>query len=235
MPFTAETLRYLQGLTKHNTKLWFEEHRTEYEAFVKSPMLALIEELDVRLARIAPEIIGDPKKSMFRIYRDVRFSKDKSPYKTHASCWLFHRDGSRSVGREAGDGGAGFYFQIAPGNSFLGGGLWMPPRPSLNKIRDTIAEKPKAFDAIARDPKLTKRFGGLSTEGQLKRMPRGYAEEHPAADWLRLTSFTVGRELSDAEAISPKLPALLEKDYLLMVPLIRWINATIGLKPAKHR
>src|SRR5437899_621447 len=143
MPFSTATLAFLRGLKRHNQKTWFEAHRAEYEGVVKRPMLELIEEMDVRLARFAAEIIGDPKRSMFRIYRDIRFSNDKSPYKTHASCWFYHRDGSRAVGREAVGGGAGFYFQIAPGDSFLGGGMWMPPREALLKIRDAIATKPR--------------------------------------------------------------------------------------------
>ncbi|PYO44575.1 MAG: TIGR02453 family protein, partial [Gemmatimonadetes bacterium] len=112
MPFSAATLTFLRSLKRHNNRPWFEAHRAEYEAAVKQPMHALIEEMDVRLARLAPEIVGDAKRSMFRIYRDIRFSADKSPYKTHASCWFYHRDGSRAVGREAAGGGAGFYFQI---------------------------------------------------------------------------------------------------------------------------
>src|SRR5213594_3739428 len=118
MPFTADTFRFFRGLARNNAKPWFEAHRVEYERDVRAPMHALIEEMDVRLATFAPEIIGDPKRSMFRIHRDIRFSKDKSPYKTHAACWFYHRDGSRAVGREAAAGGAGFYFQIAPGSCF---------------------------------------------------------------------------------------------------------------------
>src|SRR3990172_8719669 len=109
MTFTPATLRFLRELKRNNTRPWFEAHRAEYEAHVKGPMKELVEELDVRLARFAPEIVGDPRRSMFRIYRDVRFSADKSPYKTHAACWFFHRGGSRRVGQEAEDGGAGFY------------------------------------------------------------------------------------------------------------------------------
>src|SRR6266700_5734858 len=104
MAFSAATLTFLRGLKRHNQRPWFVAHRAKYEAVVKDPMRELIEELDVRLARFAPEIIGDPKRSMFRIYRDIRFSADKSPYKTHASCWLFHRDASRAVGRGGGGG-----------------------------------------------------------------------------------------------------------------------------------
>ncbi len=153
MSFPPATLRFLRGLAAHNNKPWFEAHRDEYETAVKAPMQALIEDMDVRLARFAPEVVGDPKRSMFRIYRDIRFSSDKSPYKTHASCWFYHRDGSRGVGREAEGGGAGFYFQIAPGESFSGGGMWMPPKEALAKIREAIAENPRTFEKIARDPR----------------------------------------------------------------------------------
>jgi len=235
MSFSPATLRFLRGLASHNNKPWFEAHRDEYEAAVKAPMQALIEELDVRLARFAPEIVGDPKRSMFRIYRDIRFSADKSPYKTHASCWFYHRDGSRGVGREAEGGGAGFYFQIAPGESFTGGGMWMPPKEALGKIREAIAENPKAFERIAGDRKLQRRFGGLDDEGQLKRVPRGYAPDHAAADWLRFQSFVSGRRLSDAQATGRRLVTLLEADFVALLPLVRWINGTLGLRPARRR
>lgn len=98
MTFTPATLSFLRALARNNNRPWFEAHRDEYEALVKGPMLELIEEMDVRLARFAPEIIGDRRRSMFRIYRDVLFSRDKSPYKTHAACWFYHRDGTRAVG-----------------------------------------------------------------------------------------------------------------------------------------
>lgn len=235
MPFTAATLRFLRGLARHNERPWFEAHRQEYESFVRAPMRDLIEEMDVRLARLAPEIVGDPRRSMFRIHRDIRFSADKSPYKTHASCWFYHRDGSRGVGREASGGGAGFYFQIAPGACYVGGGMWMPQREALKRIRDAIAEDPKRFERIAADRRLARRFGGLDDEAVLKRVPRGYAPDHPAAQWLRYQSFITGRALTDAQAVSAKLPALLEADFALIVPIVRWINGALGLKAAAQR
>jgi len=189
----------------------------------------------VRLARIAPEIVGDPKRSMFRIYRDIRFSADKSPYKTHASCWFYHRDGSRAVGREAAGGGAGFYFQIAPGDAFLGGGMWMPPREALLKLREAIAEQPARFAKIVTDRRLVRRLGGLSEEAVLRRVPRGFAPDHPAAKWLKFQSFVMGRPLSDAQAASARLPALLEADFRLLLPLVRWINGVLGLRAAERR
>ena len=235
--FSTATLTFLRGLKRHNERAWFEARRAEYEAVVKRPMLELIEELDVRLARFAPEIVGDAKRSMFRIYRDIRFSPDKSPYKTHASCWLFHRDGSRAVGRGAGGdaAGAGFYFQIAPGDSFAGGGMWMPPRDALRKLREAIAGEPNRFTRIVTDRRLVRRFGGLSEEAVLHRVPRGFAPDHAAARWLKFQSFVVGRALTDAQAASARLPALLEADFRLMLPLVRWINGVLGLRSAERR
>lgn len=235
MTFSPATMRFLRSLAAHNEKPWFDAHRDEYEAAVKAPMQALIEEMDVRLARFAPEIVGDPRRSMFRIYRDIRFSADKAPYKTHAACWFYHRDGSRGVGREAEGGGAGFYFQIAPGDSFLGGGMWMPPKEALGRIRDAIAESPRAFATVAGHERLRRRFGGLDEEPRLKRVPRGYAPDHPAAAWLRFQSFVAGRRLTDAQAVSRRLVALLEADFQLLVPLVRWINGTLGLRAAPRR
>src|SRR5688500_19463825 len=109
-------------------------------------MRDLIGEMNERLAKFAPEIGGDPKRSMSRINRDIRFSKNKSPYKTHAACWFNHRRASSKVGSEANEGSAGFYFHLQPGRSSLGAGLWMPPRPQLYVLREAIAEDPQGFD-----------------------------------------------------------------------------------------
>src|SRR5438309_10883781 len=100
MPFSAATLTFLRSLKRHNNRSWFEAHRAEYEAAVKQPMHALIEEMDVRLARLAPAIVGDAKRSVLRLYRDIRFSARTSPYKTHATCRFHRRRGSRPAGRE---------------------------------------------------------------------------------------------------------------------------------------
>src|SRR5713226_8417003 len=157
MPFTADTLRFFRGLARNNRKPWFEAHRADYERDVRLPMRTLIEDMDVRLARLAPEIAGDPKRSMFRIYRDIRFSKDKSPYKTHAACWFHHRDADRQVGSDAEAGSAGYYVHIAPGASFVGAGIWMPARATQNRLRDAIAEGWNKFEGVVRDPKFLRR------------------------------------------------------------------------------
>jgi len=233
--FTAATFRFFRGLARHNAKPWFEAHRPEYERDVRAPMQALIEEMDVRLARLAPEITGDPERSMFRIYRDIRFSKDKSPYKTHAACWFHHRDADARVGGDAEGGGAGFYVHIAPGSSFVGAGMWMPPRPILNRLRDAIADDRKGFERIVRDAGFRRRYGGLDDEATLKRMPRGFPETHPAARWLKYQSYTAGRPLSDMQATSARLPAVLEADFARLLPLVQWLNAALGLSAAERR
>ena len=235
MPFSAAAFGFFRGLARHNAKPWFEAHREEYEREVRAPMRALIEEMDVRLARLAPEITGDPKRSMFRIYRDIRFSKDKSPYKTHAACWFRHQDADTRVGSEAEAGGAGFYFHLEPGASFIGAGIWMPARPVLSRLRDAIAENHASLVRILGERAFVRRFGGLDDETMLKRMPRGFAETHAAARWLRYQSFTAGRPLPDAQVIGPRLGALLESDFARLLPLVRWLNNALGLRAASRR
>ena len=111
----------------------------------------------------------------------------------------------------------------------------MPPREALARLREAIAEEPTRLEKIVTDRRVARRFGGLSDETVLTRVPRGYPADHPAAQWLRFQSFTLGRLLSDTQAVSPRLPALLEADFRLMVPLVRWINGVLGLKTAERR
>ena len=233
--FESHALAFFRGLKKHNAKPWFEAHREDYEQHVRGPLTGLVREMDSRFADFAPEFVGDPKRSMFRLNRDIRFSADKSPYKTHAACWFFHVGGSSKVGREAHGGGAGFYFHLEPGASMLGGGCWMPLRPALNKFRVAIARDPRGFEKLVLAPKLKRGLGALSEESMLKRAPRGYDEAHPAARWLKFQSFTVGKRLSDAEVTSARLTGILQSHYEVMLPLVRWLNTTLGLAPARAR
>jgi uncharacterized protein (TIGR02453 family) len=191
--------------------------------------------MDVRMSRFAPEITGEPRRSMFRLHRDVRFSKDKSPYKTHAACWFYHADSTSKVGRDAHGGGAGFYFHLQPGASFVGGGCWMPPRPALQRFRAAIAKDPRGFERVVLAARIRRRLGALSEDAMLKRVPRGYAQDHPAARWLRHGSFTLGRGLTDAEVTNSRLTATLEADFALILPLVRWLNAALGFQPARRR
>ena len=233
--FRPAAVTFFRGLKKNNRKEWFEEHRADFEQEVKQPMLALIEDVDVRLAAFIPEIIGSPRRSMFRIYRDVRFSKDKAPYKTHAACWFYHRDAGSGVGSDAAHGGAGFYFHFGPDEAFCGGGIWMPPRPALNRIRQAIAENHEGFEDIVSSGAFKRKFGVLETENMLTRTPRGFDPDHVASKWLRFQSFTAGHALTNEQLKSAKLPAILAKSYEAMTPFVRWLNSASGLKPSTMR
>ncbi len=235
--FRPQALAFLRALKRNNAKHWFEAHRPEYDAEVLGPLKLLAEELDIRFGKVAPEFVAPPKRALFRIHRDVRFSKDKSPYKTHAALWVFHRDAGRGVGRDA-HGGAGFYFHIEPGASLVAAGFWMPPRPILNVLRERIVEEQQSFERLVKGAAFKRRFGGLTDDEpgvRLTRVPRGFAPDHPAAHWLRFNSFTASRPLTDAEVLSPKLVDAVMKDYQVLLPLVRWLNGSLGFPSAKSR
>jgi uncharacterized protein (TIGR02453 family) len=229
--FSPAATKFLSDLARTNNRPWFEAHREVYDRELRAPLRALIEEMDVRLATTAPELVGDPKRSPFRIHRDVRFSKDKSPYKTNVGFWLAHRD----VGRAASEihGGAGLYFHLQPRQSFIAAGIWMPAPPALAKLRAALADDVPGFKKTLTT--LKKSFGPLSEEAVLTRVPRGYADTHPAAPYLRYKSFTVSRPLTTPEARDPTLPDLLIKHYTNALPFVRWLNAALGLRPADQR
>jgi uncharacterized protein (TIGR02453 family) len=233
--FRPAAFRFLRDLKRNNSKVWFVANREVYEHEVREPMRRLVEAVDERLGSIAPEIIGDPKRSMFRIHRDVRFSKDKSPYKTNAGAWFYHRAAGRKVGTLGEGGGAGFYFHIDPTTCFLAGGIWMPARPALLRIREAIAAQPTALPRLTRTPGFRRRFEGLNQEAKLVRVPQGFARDHAAAELLKLQSFTAAAPIEPRVVTSPRLVDRLCRDYEALVPLVRWLNRALGYQPATTR
>ena len=174
MNFPAETLRFLRALKRNNRREWFEAHRGDYEQYVRQPMTAIVERLAVDLRAFAPELIASPKASMFRIYRDTRFSDNKTPYKTHVAA----RFPTRGLPKH---GGAGVYFHVAPDGVWIGGGMYRPLPAELLAVREHIAGHLRQFRAIVEAPAFRKQFGALDGE-KLKRVPRGFPADHPAAD-----------------------------------------------------
>ncbi len=233
--FPKAAFTFLSGLAAHNEREWFEARREDYEQSLRVPMKALIEEMDARLATFAPEITGTVKGSMFRIHRDIRFSKNKAPYKTNAACWFFHRDSKGAVGKEAVHGGAGMYFHLEPRACFAGGGVWMPPAPVLKRIRASLDVGHEEFESIVTVRKFRTMFGELDTESMLKRMPRGFDPDHPAGDWLRYQSFTAGCTLTQAEVTSAALADRLEEIFRTITPFVRWLNGAMGFRPHTSR
>jgi uncharacterized protein (TIGR02453 family) len=233
--FRPAAFQFLQDLARNNEKAWFEANRDVYEREVRGPMRLLVETLDARLGSIAPEIIGDARRSMFRIYRDVRFSRNKAPFKTNAGAWLYHRDAGRKVGTVGEGGGAGFYFHIDPSTCFMAGGIWMPARPALLRVREAIAAHPTALTRLTSAPGFRRRFDGLSEEAKLRRVPRDFPPDHPAGEWLKLQSFTARASIERSVVTSRRLVDQLCRDFALLVPLVRWLNRALGYQPAKAR
>jgi len=234
VPFTTATLRFFRGLARNNRKPWFDAHRAEFDGVVVAPMHELIEEMDVRLARFAPEIVGDPKRSMFRIYRDIRFSKDKSPYKTHTACWFYHKDGTRAVaGKRRGAEPAsistsrrGLASRWRDVDAAEGGAA----QPARRHRRGSPAVRAHGDDG--RGAAAVRRAGrGRDVETSAARLRAG----PPRGALAAAAVVHAGRELRDTQATSARLPALLEADFRLILPLVRWINGVLGLKPAERR
>jgi uncharacterized protein (TIGR02453 family) len=219
MNFPAETLRFLRALKRNNRREWFNTHRDDYEAYVRQPMTAIVERLAVDLRPFAPELVASPKVSIYRIYRDTRFSDNKTPYKTHIAAVFPTR-------RLAKHEGAGTYFHISPDEVWIGGGMYSPQPPQLFAVRQHIAGHLKQLRAIVESPGFRKQLGALEGE-TLKRVPRGFAKDHPAAEYLKRTNFVAGAEFPAALATSPAFYKTVLSIFRQVVPLTRFLNAPL--------
>src|SRR5437879_7859954 len=164
--FPDQGLQFLHSLKRNNNRDWFHSHKSIYEQYVKQPMTELIAALAQEFQKFAPEMLASPKVSAYRIYRDTRFSKDKSPYKAHVAA-VFPRSG---LGKHE---GAGFYLHISPEELLIGGGLYMPLPEDLNAVRNHIFENPKPFLRIVENTGFRRTFGTVEGE-KLIRVPRGF-------------------------------------------------------------
>jgi len=166
-------------------------------------------------------LMADPTRSPFRIYRDVRFSKDKSPYKTNVAASFGWNDGGGVMSHAEGDPGGYFHFQ--PGEMFAGGGMWMAEKPTLDAFRQAILDDPDRVKAALEEPAFVKAFGNVRTHDELKRVPSGLPADHPMADYFRWKDIVFGRRLADEEVLSPTLPDTLAKGYEAALPVFRFL------------
>jgi uncharacterized protein (TIGR02453 family) len=219
-PFTGfpkKGLVFLRQLKRNNRRDWFENHREDYETTVKLPMQSLIAALQPHFSSFAPEFEVNPKRSLFRIYRDVRFSKDKSPYKTHVAAHFVPR------GKPKGIEGSGYYLHIEPAEVFVGAGIYMPDGDQLKRIRKAIASEPAECLALIKNPALKKIFGKIEGE-RLRRVPRGYSPDHPMAEWLRLKQFFVGASFAVGKCHTPRFAEDVARVFKIATPLVRFLN-----------
>jgi uncharacterized protein (TIGR02453 family) len=224
--FSPDALSFLRALKRNNRREWFQPRKEKYESLIKAPMLELIECLNQELARFAPHYIQPPQKAVYRIYRDTRFSKDKTPYKTHISA-IFPR--SNAVKRE----GAVFYFHFTEKELLVFGGVWSPERDELRAYRTLIQESHEELAEILAQPKLRRAFGELQGE-QLSRMPKGFPVDHPAEGLLRQRQWYLENTLDAKILCSPRLPQELAKRFELMAPFVEFMNRAFAQKkPAK--
>jgi uncharacterized protein (TIGR02453 family) len=216
--FRPEAIQFLADLAVNNERSWFQARKADYERLLKHPLEELCVALGERFAARGIPLSADPVRSPFRIYRDVRFSKDKSPYKTNVGASFPWAEGGVEGRAHAGGG----YFHLQPGEIFVGGGMWHPEPAYLAAWRRTVDREPERVHAAIEDPGFVAQYGRLShEEGALKRVPAGFPQDHPEADLLKLKDIVFGRRLSDTDAFSPGLPDILADALEAALPVFR--------------
>jgi uncharacterized protein (TIGR02453 family) len=221
--FSNDTLKFLRALKRNNNREWFRDRRVEYDRHVREPMIAVIEQLAKDFQRVAPQLVASPKTSLYRIYRDTRFSADKTPLKTHAAAVFPWRGLARHEG-------AGLYFEVAPGWVWAGGGMYAPPPPQLVRVREHIAVTWPAIERITRKKTFAGAVQDLAGE-RLTRVPRGFASNHPAAEYLKYRQFIAGREFPAAFATDQDFYPTLLGTFKAMLPLVRFLNEPLAETP----
>ena len=214
--FTDRSLRFLRALARNNRPEWFHARRAEYDTHLHAPMVGIVEQLAHDFARLAPELAAGPKVSMFRPWRDTRFSADKKPLKTHIAAVFPHRE----LGRLR---GAGVYFEVTADYVWIGGGVYAPETPALHAIRGHVAEHHRRLRRVLAAPAFRRTFGEMHG-ATLSRVPRGFDPGHPAADLLRHKQFLASREEPPAFATAPTFYRDLLATFTAMLPLVRFLN-----------
>lgn len=212
----ASTLHFLKNLSKNNNREWFTENKDQYIA-AQQNVLNLVENLIEKIGAFDEEIMKiDAKKSLYRIYRDVRFSKDKSPYKTNFGAGLGMGKGNKI---------SGYYLHIEPGKSFLAGGVYQPEPSVLKEIRKEISMNAKEFQEILQQDDFRNNFRGLSVEGKLQRVPNGFDKDDPVAEFLKLKNLIVVHPISDDALMQENATKNMAKIFQSMKPLNDFLSA----------
>lgn len=219
-------MRFLRALKRNNNRDWFRARRERYDAVVRGPMIALVEQLARDFRSFAPEVVAAPKPSLYRIYRDTRFSDNKAPLKTHAAAGFPWRGLPRHEG-------AGLYLEVAGGAAWVGGGMWAPQPVQLQRVREHIADTYPEIDRLRRAAAFRRMLGSLEGD-RLTRVPRGFPRDHPAADYLKHRRFVAGREFPAEFAISAEFYPTVLRTFRALMPIVRFLNEPLASKGACH-
>ncbi len=225
--FSEEALKFFRGLARNNNREWFQARKPVFDEQVKKPMLQLCEALNVAMKRFAPDYVTEPAKAVYRIYRDTRFSANKTPYKDHIAASFRHKF-------LAGEGGgAGFYFQVSDKDVSVGGGSYMPSPETLLATRNHIAEYYKELENLLKARNVKRLLGEIQGD-QLTRAPKGFPCDHPAADWLRRKQLYFFVELPSDLATTPDLYKEIVTRFEAMTPFLEFLNAPLT-KPDRRQ
>jgi len=230
--FTPRTLSFLRSLKRNNDRAWFAEHREEYLRDVNQPVLDFVEHMAGELPAFAPELAASPKASMFRIYRDTRFSPDKRPFKTQVGVLFPHRDLHRNRS-------ACLYVEIGPDGCMIFGGIYRPDRPELLAIREHVARTHRRLTAMLEAPAFKRAVGAIEGE-PLARVPAGYPPDHQAAKYLKFRHFLLGKEYPAVFATDPRFLREILRLFRHMAPVVRYLNEPLlaaqrARDPLAHR
>lgn len=221
--FTSALFEFLSELAVNNNREWFQDNKARYERDVRDALVQFVADFGDRLREISPHMVADPRLSggsVFRIYRDVRFSKDKSPYKTNAGVHFRHE-----VGREV--HGPGLYLHLQPGFVFAGAGIWRPNSVTVGKIRSAIVSNPSRWRNIVNDDEFNSVY---TLEGEsLKRAPRGIDPDHPLIDHLKLKSFVATTNFTEEDACSPDFIEVYTNTCTIAGPFSEFLTTAVGL------
>lgn len=214
--FPPEALKFFRQLERNNRRDWFEPRKQLFLDSVRAPMEEFVAAIDAALASFAPEAVTLPERAIYRIYRDTRFSPDKSPYKTHIAASFFRSDLGRHVA-------GGYYVEISHRWVGVAGGVYMPTPENLRLIRVHIMENFERFESLARDKKLLAAMGPLTGE-RLVRPPKGFPPDHPAVEWLKFRHWYFWKELPAELATTKRLLPEVVARFRLMKPVIDFFN-----------
>ena len=226
--FPREGIAFLRDLKRNNNRDWFQARKDVFDEKVRRPMIDLVAAVHQKMLRFAPEYVGDPAKCVYRIYRDTRFSPDKTPYKTYVSALLLRR------GFDKHEGSAGWYFALSPKQIDVAGGIYTPDRETLMAVRQHIAANAAEFRKLIAAPRTRRLFGDL--HGQtLTRPPKGFDPEHPAIDLLKRKEYILWAKLAPGIAVTPQIVDEIAKHLETMTPFLNFLNRPLLEKQSKRK